>query len=87
MVDLHSKALADLRGAPGALGVQILSFTCNFQQIIRKIIRFWELAHPPGENPRSTTVKYFGCVTPLSPRGPNSFDLKHFLGNLTKTIG
>ena len=37
------------------LGVQILSFSCSFQQIIRKIIGFWELAPPPGENPGSAT--------------------------------
>ena len=50
-------ALADLRGgtrdARPLLGVQILSFSCSFQQIIRKIIGLWELAPPPGENPGS----------------------------------
>ena len=45
-------------GAPGTrtpLGVQILSFSCSFEQIIRKIIDFWQLTPPPGENPGSTT--------------------------------
>ena len=36
-------------------GVQILSFSCSFQLKIRKIIGFWELAPPPGENPGSAT--------------------------------
>ena len=57
--------LADLGGgardARPPLGVQILSFSCSFQQIIRKIIDFWELAPPPGENPGSATV-YRGRV-------------------------
>ena len=53
--------LADLRGgrqgrAPPPPGVQILSFSCSFQLKIRKIIGFWELAPPPGENPRSATA-------------------------------
>ena len=41
-------------GAPGTgvpLGIQILSFSCSFQQKICKIIPIWELAHPSWENP------------------------------------
>ena len=52
--------MADLGGgardARPPLGVQILSISCSFQQIIRKIIDFWELAPPPGENPGSATA-------------------------------
>ena len=45
-------------GVPGMrapLGVQILSFSCSFQQNICKIIGFWQLAHPPEENSGSAT--------------------------------
>ena len=42
--------------APPPLRVQILSFSCSFQQIIRKIIDFWELAPLPGESSGSATV-------------------------------
>ena len=58
---LHSSG--ESKGAPGTRapppGVQILSFSCSFQQIIRKIIGFWELAPPPGENPGSATAQCF----------------------------
>ena len=43
------------RDARPLLGVQILSFSCSFWQKIDKIIDFWELAPPPGENPGSAT--------------------------------
>ena len=32
------------QGRPPPRGVQILSFSCSFQQIVRKIIGFWKLA-------------------------------------------
>ena len=43
------------QGRAPPLGVQILSFSCSFQQKFEKEYQFWELAHPPGENPRSAT--------------------------------
>ena len=55
----RANALADLRGgAPGTppSGPKNLSFSCSFQQIIRKITGFWELATTPGENPGSATA-------------------------------
>ena len=54
----HSRPLANLGGgAPGtcAPGVQIISFSCSFQQNNWKIRDFGELAPPPGENPGSAT--------------------------------
>ena len=56
--------MADLRGGardarPPPLGAQILSFSCSFQQKSRKIIGYWELAPPPGENPGSATDIYY----------------------------
>ena len=61
LADYEPLALADLRGgAPGTrapLGVQILSFSCSFQEQRWKIIALLGVGAPPppGENPGSAT--------------------------------
>ena len=52
----NENSLADPRGRQGRpLRVQILSFSCGFQQKIWKIIAHLGVGAPPGENPGSAT--------------------------------
>ena len=43
------------RAPPPPWGSKFFHFHAVFSKIIRKIIDFWELAPPPGENPGSAT--------------------------------
>ena len=59
--DVFPWSFSDLRGAP-LLGVQILLFSCSFQQKKLENNRFWELAPRPGKTPGSATDDGFMTV-------------------------
>ena len=68
------------QGRAPPLGVQILSISCSFQQIIRKIMDFWELAPPPGENPGSATVRHQPVGVQPCSNPVDGYETRHSIG-------